>query len=75
MKEQLVDRYLGGDHRQGIYAVAYFDSPDWGEDTAGRRRCRRRDLEANRDLFARQAEEVTLEGDAEVSAFVLDCSV
>ncbi len=76
MKEQLVDRYLDGDHRQGIYVVAHFDSPDWDDaDGANRRRCRRRDFQGSRDFFVRQAERVSADGTAEVNAFVLDCSL
>jgi hypothetical protein len=76
MKEQLVDRYLDGDHRQGIYVVAHFDSPDWdASDSVNYRRCRRRDFQASRDFFAQQAERVSADGTAEVSAFVLDCSL
>jgi len=76
MKEQLVDRYLDGDHRQGIYVVAHFDSPDWdASDSVSYRRCRRRDFQASRDFFAQQAERVSADGTAEVSAFVLDCSL
>jgi len=75
MKGQLVDRYLDGDHRQGIYVVAHFDSPDWDTSDNALRRCRRRDFQASRDFFAQQAENVSANGTAEVSAFVLDCSL
>lgn len=76
MREQLVNRYLDGDHRQGIYVVAHFDSPDWdASDSVKYRRCRRRDLQASRDFFAQQAEKVSADGAAEVSAFVLDCAL
>ena len=76
MKEQLVDRYLDGDHRQGVYVVAHFDSHGWDDsDGANRRRCRRWDFKESRDFFVRQADEVSADGAAEVSAFVLDCSL
>jgi hypothetical protein len=76
MKEQLVDRYLDGDHRQGIYVVAQFDSPEWDDsDSTRRRRCRQRTLEASRVFFAQQAQGVSADGMAEVSAYILDCSL
>jgi hypothetical protein len=46
MSAQLVDRYLDPKNNQGIYLVAYFDSPSWAdEDARNRRACRRRNFE------------------------------
>jgi hypothetical protein len=76
MRDQLVSRYLDAKNNQGIYLVAYFDSPKWDDsDTAKRARCRRRSVAELREFFAQQAAEVNAEGLAEVSTLVLDCSV
>jgi hypothetical protein len=76
MRNQLVSRYLDGDHNQGIYLVAHFDSPRWSDSDAGRRRaCRKRDLAATRAFFAAQATDVSSEGLADISAYTLDCSL
>jgi hypothetical protein len=73
MREQLVKRYLDADNIQGIYLLAHFDSASWddGEPTK-RRACRKRNLENSRQFYAEQAAEVSAEGLADVSAFVLD---
>jgi hypothetical protein len=74
MRGQLVDRYLDGENDQGIYLVAYFDSPDWDDSDAPKRgRCRARTLEESRSFFAGQAAEINSEGTAEVGVVVLDC--
>lgn len=76
MRDQLVSRYLDAENSQGIYLVAQFDSPDWTqEDNRNRSRCRRRTVEEARRFFEEQANAIGGEGLADVSAFVLDCSL
>jgi hypothetical protein len=74
MRDQLLERYLDEDDNQGIYLVAYFDSPDWEDgDRDNRRACRRRDLPETRSFFAAQAEALSAVEVADIDAFVLDC--
>jgi hypothetical protein len=73
MREQLVGRYLDTDEDQGIYLFAHFDSEKWDHADSRRSICRRRGVEESRSFYEIQAEEVSAEGLAEVSVFVLDC--
>jgi hypothetical protein len=43
-------------------------------DSTGRRRCQQPTLEASRAFFVQQAQDVSADGTAEVTAYILDCS-
>lgn len=76
MRDQLVKRYLDDENNQGIYVVAHFGSASWDNSDARQRHARRtRDLSDSRRFFAVQAAEINGEGLANVSAYVLDCSL
>jgi hypothetical protein len=76
MLDQLVAQYLDAENDQGIYLVACFDSPDWSEaDIRNRTRCRRRTVTETREFFDEQARAVRDEGLADVSVFVLECTL
>jgi hypothetical protein len=75
METQLRDRYLGIETRQGIYVVGWFASEGWPAADNRRRRCARRSKDEWKVVLDRQATQLTAEGNAELAAFLLDCSL
>lgn len=75
LREQLLDIYLDEEsNNQGIYLVAYFDSPLWDDgDARNRASCRRRSIDQTRTFFASQAASCSASEVADIDAFVLDC--
>jgi hypothetical protein len=76
MEGQLLDRYLDVENNQGLYVIAHFDSPQWEDgDAVNRSACRRRDFKSSRSFFSAQAAALSAKELADISAFVLDCSL